>query len=57
MLIIETNYGNFGSQQDLLKYMEKENLMFVSIHDIKYIFNSICYSKGIYTIDEIRKSC
>lgn len=54
MLLIETNYGNFGRLQDILKYMKEEHLEEIEFLKVEYCFDEII-GKGTYTVQQIEE--
>lgn len=52
MLSIETQYGNFGSSEDLLKFMKEEGIEKVNI-TVKYVFDAVIF--GEMTITDVEK--
>ena len=54
MLLIKTEYGTFGSYKDLYLYMQEERLKEVRVINEQYVFQSIPFSSGLLTIDEVK---
>lgn len=54
MLLINTEYGTFGSYKDLYLYMQEERLKEVRVINEQYVFQSIPFSSGILTINEVK---
>lgn len=54
MLLINTEYGTFGSYKDLYLYMQEERLKEVRVINEQYVFQSIPFSSGLLTIDEVK---
>lgn len=52
MLLIETNYGNFGKLQDILTYMKEEHLEEIEFLKVEYCLDEII-GRGTYTIQQI----
>ena len=54
MLLINTEYGTFGSYKDLYLYMQEERLKEVRVINEQYVFHSIPFSSGLLTIEEVK---
>lgn len=54
MLIIETDYGNFGKWSDVLMYMLEEDLTTINVTRLEYCLDEV-YGKGVLSLQEVEQ--
>lgn len=54
MLIIETDYGNFGRWSDVLMYMLEEDLTTINVTRLEYCLDEV-YGKGVLSLQQVEQ--
>lgn len=54
MLIIETDYGNFGKWSDVLMYMLEEDLTTINVTRLEYCLDEV-YGKGVLSLQQVEQ--
>lgn len=54
MLTLETEFGNFGNFENILLFMQEENLQSIEIINVHYVLQDI-FGKGVYSLNDVKK--